>query len=225
MFSPGDDGVVGVRCLMGRDTIEDTLLDVRYQMGPGDFFQTNPAVAEQMLKRGLELLDLGPEDAVVDLYSGVGGWALQAAAKGAFAIGVETVDGAVTRARESARRNKLAAEFVSGDVLEILPEVQRRLAAVRPTVVINPSRRGLEEGVVEAVMALRPRQVAYVSCNPMSMARDLLAFQEAGMRIGEVELFDMFPNTAHVECLVRLVGPEFHAPRGRVPRRRRTSRG
>jgi 23S rRNA (uracil1939-C5)-methyltransferase len=150
----------------------------------------------------------------------VGGLALQAASKTGWALGVEEVDGAVARARESARRNDVPAEFLTGRVEDVLPEIGRRLAGARPIVAVNPARRGLEPGVVDAVLALKPQRVAYVSCNPATMAHDLALFRAGGLAVGEVELFDMFPNTAHVEALVLLEATDTDGPGRRGPRRR-----
>lgn len=220
IFSRGEDGRVGVRPLAGRETIAERMNGIEYRIGPGDFFQTHPAMAEQIYGRVLERLDLSRGDAVVDLYCGVGGLALQAAAKTGWALGVEEVEGAVARAREAARINKVDAEFVSGRVEEVLVDVKKRLRDTRPVVTVNPARRGLEEGVVGQIVALDPTAIAYVSCNPTALARDLALFLDAGFVAEDVELFEMFPNTAHVECLVILRSPNPTRGRTRAPRRK-----
>jgi len=215
-----ETGRVGVKPLEGKETIEETIGGVTYRIGPGDFFQTNPAIADRLYARTIERLELTENDSVVDLYCGVGGFALQAAQKAGFVVGVEEVDGAVIRARNAARYNRLNAEFHSGLVSEILPELAKRLRGVGPIVTVNPARRGLEPGVVEQIMALAPKRVAYVSCHPKTLARDLRAFRDAGMDIGDIEMFDMFPNTPHVECLVTMDAPPDGGPTRRAPRRK-----
>ncbi|MEQ1503449.1 MAG: 23S rRNA (uracil(1939)-C(5))-methyltransferase RlmD [Myxococcota bacterium] len=219
IFQRDDQGVVGVVPLAGKEWIEERLDDVVYRIGPGDFFQTNPAVAELLYRRIGDALELATGDAVIDLYSGVGGVALQAARRTGFALGVEEIDGAVQRARESARLNKLPAEFVCGQVLELLPDLVRRFKGAGPKVVVDPARRGLEPGVVDAIVSLEPSAVAYVSCNPVAMARDLRAFTAHGYKIGDIEPFDMFPHTPHVECLVVLTPPNAPAASRRSPKR------
>jgi len=217
-----EDGLIGVIPLVGQGTIEETLGGVTYRIGPTDFFQTNPAVAELLYQRTVERLDLAPNVPVIDLYCGVGGLALQVASKTNWVIGVEEGQGAVTRAREAARRNGLEARFIAGRVREVLPDLRKQLAGTRPVVVVNPARRGLEDGVVEEILALRPRQIGYISCNPRAMARDLAALQEAGFQVGEVDLFDMFPNTAHLECLVTVQARDADdLPKEASPRRAR----
>jgi 23S rRNA (uracil1939-C5)-methyltransferase len=220
IFGRDEAGAVGVRPLVGRATIDERIGDVVYRIGPGDFFQTNPSVAGLLYARALDALAVGPDVAFIDLYSGVGGLALQAARRGAWALGVESVEGAVDRARGAAHHNGLVADFVSGDVAAVLPDVKRRLAGRRPVVAVNPARRGLEDGVPEAIADLAPRRIAYVSCEPRALARDLAIFRKLGFHVGDVELFDMFPNTAHVEALVILTGTDPDAPTGPAPKRR-----
>jgi len=222
IFLRDGDGVVGASVLGGKGWIEERLNGTAYRIGPGDFFQTNPSMAEVLYQRTLDRLELRDGDAVLDLYSGVGGLALPAARITGFALGVEEIDGAVTRAKEAARLNRVPAEFVSGPVLEVWPEVAPRLAGVGAKVIVDPARRGLEEGVVDAIIGLAPSRVAYVSCNPAALATDLQRFVRAGFRIdGQIDLFDMFPHTAHVEALAILTPPgDQRAPDRRSPKRK-----
>lgn len=220
IFSPDEEGMIRCRPILGKETLIEEIGGVRYAVGPTDFFQTNPSVAEVLYKRVIERLDLTPETSFVDLYCGVGGYALQAAPHVGFAIGVEESQGAVLRARDAAQRNNRKAEFVAGQVVEVLPEITKRLAGRRPVVTVNPARRGLESGVIEAILELNPRQIAYVSCNPAALARDLAAFAAGGFAIEQVELFDMFPNTPHVETLTILRSLDEDAGEERAPRRK-----
>lgn len=222
IFQRDDQGLVGVSPLAGREWIEERLDGIAYRIGPGDFFQTNPAMAEVLYRRTLDRLEVVEGDAVVDLYCGVGGLTLPAARRSGLALGVEELDGAVHRAHESARLNRLPAEFVAGPVVEVLAdEVATRYAGTGAKVIVDPARRGLEPGVIDAVLALEPSRVAYVSCNPVALARDLRLFAAHGWRAREVEPFDMFPNTPHVECLAVLEPPQGTPARSRrAPQRK-----
>jgi 23S rRNA (uracil1939-C5)-methyltransferase len=220
IFLRGDDGVVGTTRLIGKDHIEEKLGDVTYRIGPGDFFQTHPAIAETLYARTLERLALTAEDTVVDLYCGVGGFALQAAGKAGFVMGVEEVDGAIQRARETARANRLDAEFMQGQVLEALPELRTKLVGTGAKVVVDPARRGLEEGVLDAIVSLEPSQVAYVACNVSSLVRDVAPLLAKGWRLQPLELFAMFPHTPHVEVLAILEPPAAPTTSRRAPQRR-----
>ncbi|MCB9778949.1 MAG: 23S rRNA (uracil(1939)-C(5))-methyltransferase RlmD [Alphaproteobacteria bacterium] len=221
IFERNEDGVVGTMCLRGRDVIEERLGGLTLAVGPGDFYQANPGVAEQIAQDLLVELTPDRDRPVVDLYCGVGGFTLALGRAHGWACGVEVVDGAVLRARENARRNRVTAEFTSGDVLEVLPELGRRLAGQHPVVMVDPARRGLGEGVLPAITALEPARLAYLSCNPRALARDLAELVALGWRPRPLRAYDMFPQTAHVEVLA-LLDPPAPAPEGagRKPRRR-----
>ena len=120
----------------------------------------------------------------------------------------------------AAHRNKLSARFTAGRVGEVVPQLVEQMAANAPLVTVNPARRGLEDGVVDTILSLRPKRIAYVSCNARALARDLALFKERGMRIGPVDLFDMFPNTPHVETLTVLEPAEAPTATRRPPRRK-----
>jgi len=216
IFHRDEDGAIGLKALIGKGWIEEDLDGIRVRIGPGDFYQTNPSMALPLYHRTLERLEPKSGEAFVDLYCGVGGLTLLASRHCGLAVGVESVVGAVQRARETARRNRISAEFVAGRVEDELPKLATRLT--HPLVAVDPARRGLEPPVLDALIAMRPRKIAYISCNPVTLARDLAAFQQAGAEIGAVELFDMFPHTAHVECLTIV---SFPVEAGRAPRRRK----
>ena len=114
----------------------------------------------------------------------------------------------------------LPAEFQRGAVLDRLPEIGRRVAGRGPVVVVDPARRGLEDNVVEGILALQPAQVAYLSCNPRALATDLQRFVAAGWSIRALRAYDMFPQTAHVELLALLSPPTPPVVTARAPRRK-----
>jgi 23S rRNA (uracil1939-C5)-methyltransferase len=223
LFEPSEDGGISTLRLEGDRTIEESVAGLRLPIGAGDFFQTNPAVAE-LIVRDLEA-ELDGDHAVVDLYSGVGGLTLAAARRTGWALGVEAVETAVNRARAAASLNAVPAEFLAGEVLEQLPEVSRRLAGRAPVVVVNPARRGLEPGVVEGLVELDPARLIYISCNPVSQARDLADLLDRGFAVERSRAYDMFPNTPHVEVMAVLRGPAAGKPQARPPRRRVVRKG
>lgn len=215
IYHPDPDGTIRMKHLSGRGWIEEDLDGISVRIGPGDFYQTHPELALPLYQRALDRLELGEKDALVDLYCGVGGLTMLGARRCQHAIGVEQVVGAVLRAKESAKRNGLRTEFIAGDVLRILPLVNKRLK--HPLVTVDPSRRGLHPEVVDQLIEMQPRRLAYISCNAVSLARDLARFRAGGATLESVELFDLFPHTAHVECLTTL---SFPVKSGRAPRRK-----
>jgi 23S rRNA (uracil1939-C5)-methyltransferase len=111
----------------------------------------------------------------------------------------------VRNARENARLNGLRnCTFRAGDAAELMEDLA--LEGIEPggVAVVNPPRGGCEAEVLQGIAALAPRQIVYVSCNPLTLARDLQVLQEAGYRALEVQPVDMFPQTPHVEAVARL---------------------
>jgi 23S rRNA (uracil1939-C5)-methyltransferase len=206
--------------LAGSPVIEDTLAGVRLRIGPGDFFQANPGMADRIATDLVELLAEWKERPFVDLYCGVGGFALVGARAHGWALGAEVVPGAVFRATENAQLNHLPAEFVHGRIADLVPGLVERLGDRAPVIMLDPARRGLEKGVIEGVIALKPAAVAYLSCNPRAMARDLRRFKGLGWTVQETRAYDMFPQTTHLEMLALLLPPEAPEPARRAPRRR-----
>jgi tRNA/tmRNA/rRNA uracil-C5-methylase (TrmA/RlmC/RlmD family) len=180
-----------IRHIRGCVTVEERAGDAIVEVGPADFFQTNPATAQRLwasLPR--------PSGPLVDLYCGIGAVGL---AVGATRIwGAEENPRSVERARHNAARNGVDATYVSACVADA--DVPWRDAMV----VVNPPRKGLEPGAIERIVALRPAPLVYVSCHPTALARDLARLVAEGLSVQSVVPFDMFPNTPHVETVAVL---------------------
>lgn len=222
IFGRDEEGQVLTKLIWGRKALTESLLGVELQVGPGDFFQTNPIIAETLYAHVAELAAATEGVPVVDLYSGVGGFALALAGKSGWAVGVEGNANAVSSARTSARKAGVPAEFVHADVIYALEDLrEERLEGRRPVVIVNPARRGLEKGVGKQIIELHPRRVVYVSCNPYALARDVRNFLARGWTVSRLTPFDMFPKTPHVEVVVLLEPPDAdEAPTVRAPRRK-----
>jgi tRNA/tmRNA/rRNA uracil-C5-methylase (TrmA/RlmC/RlmD family) len=172
--------------------------------GPASFQQLLPELYQRALGRAEAFLAPGPGDAVVDLYSGLGASLLRWQARGARAIGVELSGEAVECARENG-----AAGILRGRCSDRIPQIDRWLAeapAARRLVFANPPRTGLEPAVARWLAEeLRPERIAYLSCSPGTLSRDLLALETSGYRVSKAVPFDFFPGTHHVETLA-LIG-------------------
>ena len=205
--------------LTGRETIEEQVGGLSYQIGAGDFFQVNPVVAKQLQDAVLKASDEYQGHAVVDLYCGVGLLTLPLAKKHGWAIGVEGGEGATARAQSNARLNRVNADFSAGDVGESLAAVRRRLAGRTPIVVVDPARRGLEDGVLEQIMELNPLKIIYVSCGPRALAQDIRDLLYLNWTVESIEAYDMFPHTAHVELVAVFRPPHVVPSKLQGPRR------
>jgi 23S rRNA (uracil1939-C5)-methyltransferase len=198
------------RVLAGGGTIVERLLGLEFEVSANAFLQTNSHQAEALYTAALAAARLRGGETALDLYCGTGTLTLllARAIEGGAVVGVESVPEAVERAVHNAARNHLSGvRFVTGEARQVLREWARgeRPGAVRPDLVmVDPPRAGLHPRVVARIAELSPRRVVYVSCNPATLARDLKDFAALGYPLAEVEPFDMFPHTPHIECVARL---------------------
>ncbi|MGH1361043.1 MAG: 23S rRNA (uracil(1939)-C(5))-methyltransferase RlmD [Burkholderiaceae bacterium] len=175
---------------------------------PSDFTQVNMPVNRAMLSQALRLLDAKPDEAVADLFCGLGNFSLPIARSGAQVTGVELSQTMVHRAGEGAAANGLSgqARFVAQNLFKIDSHAWQQLGRF-DKLLIDPPREGAFE-VCQAISAapagFRPARIVYVSCNPATLARDAgLLVNEGGYRLVEAGIVNMFPHTSHVESMAR----------------------
>ena len=163
------------------------------------FFQGNQYLVDSLIESAIGRVTGGT---ALDLYSGVGLFALPLARKFEKVIGVEDNARAVEYARRNAGKAGLSnLDFVTESVRTFL----RKPAAGRvDLVLLDPPRAGAENDTIRNIIALAAPQISYVSCEPSILARDLRVFLESGYKIDSITAFDLFPQTHHVETVVRL---------------------
>ncbi len=176
-----------------------------WQVPPDSFFQNNFLLLPEMIKAVRErLMDAGTRH-LVDVYCGVGFFGLELADLVESYAGVELDHMAIKAARKNAAdMHKTNGEFVAGSAEEKLPELLARFTPEQSTVVLDPPRKGCHPELLATLRQVKPRQIIYVSCQPATMARDLKELSEGGFRVERVQPLDMFPQTAHVECVADL---------------------
>jgi 23S rRNA (uracil1939-C5)-methyltransferase len=200
----------GTRLLAGRDYLEELACNVRIRLGLTSFFQVNSAMAELAYQAVIDGLEVTQNDTLLDLYCGVGTIGLVAAAEAERVIGIEEAEEAVELGRASAQASRLGnVTFVAGLVEEQLPALVDQLHDENVDeeellAVINPPRKGVDPAVIAQLCGLKPWRLAYLSCYPFSLVRDMKRFTDAGYRLHSLELFDMFPQTEQVETLAIL---------------------
>jgi len=182
----------------------------------GAFAQAHRGQARRVHELVTEALLPGPTTdrdpvRVVDLYGGSGAVALTLAARGAAVVLVESFAPAVSRAKEAAAAGGLALETVVASAADALSSFVRR-GRTFDGAVVNPPRRGLDPDARQALGALGPSTVVYVSCDPVTLARDLAHLARLGLIAHEIQPLDMIPLTAHVESVVVLRRGEPAAP-------------
>ena len=177
---------------------------------PTEFTQVNPHINEVLVRRAIGLLDPRPGERAADFFCGLGNFTLPIARRGADVVGIEGSEPLARRARENAAHNGLAgrARF---EVANLFAATADSIAPLLPLdkVVVDPPR----EGAIELVKALppaiderSPRRIAYVSCNPATLARDAAVLvHDRGYVLASAGVVNMFPHTAHVESIALFV--------------------
>ena len=192
------------RTLAGVPFLEDRIGAVRLRLSSRAFFQANRQVAALAYQAIASAAAVTSADRVVDAYAGVGGIALTLAPTAARVWAIEDHAAAADDAAIAARLNGVDnATFVAGDAADRLADLQRSEGRVE-VIVLNPPRRGCAPQVLHHTAALRPRRVAYLSCSPPTLLRDLGHLATLGYRTVGITPFDMLPHTPHLEALAIL---------------------
>lgn len=203
----GETHGVQVAFARGKDSNDGEKLSLSYTLNiagraltlgfrPGDFFQVNRDVNRRLVDTTLDWLAPAPGTRVLDLFAGVGNFTLGLAAKGAEVHALEGQDVMVQRLLDNAYRNGLIGVTAAAADLTQVP-----LANGFDALVLDPPRDGAR-AVCEQLISQTARIVAYVSCNPATLARDAAVLVKGGYRITHAVVVDMFPQTAHLEALV-----------------------
>ena len=192
------------RTLWGSSALTDVLCGSEFELSPQAFYQINPPQAERLYELAVDYALPEPGGTVLDLYCGAGTISLALARRAGQVIGAEIVPEAVENARRNAARNGIGnAEFIcadAGDAARLLSERGTRPDAI----VVDPPRKGMSEEALRQVAKMQPKRIAYVSCDPATLARDLKRLTELGYVPQKAVAVDMFPKTAHVETVVLL---------------------
>ena len=180
--------------------LEERLNGIPLYIRPKSFFQTNPEVAEKLYRTAAEWAGETKPTRLWDLFCGVGGFALHCATPERNIIGIEIEPEAIQCARDSAAQLEMKnIRFESLDAASFGAS-----SGEKPDVlIVNPPRRGLGEQLCKWLIRVGSERILYSSCNAMSLAKDLEIL--SGYRVNRIQLFDMFPHTAHYEVLVELV--------------------
>lgn len=186
--------------LTAQQALAENFNGVPLWIRPQSFFQTNPTVASALYATARDWVRALPVNHMWDLFCGVGGFGLHCATPEMTLTGIEIAPEAIACCRASAQALGLRnVHFQALDSTDFATGQQ----AVPDLVLVNPPRRGIGEALCEYLSRMAPRYIVYSSCNAQTMAKDIK--QLPGYRIARVQLFDMFPHTAHYEVLTLLV--------------------
>lgn len=174
---------------------------ISFQFHPTDFTQVNAELNRKMVSLALELMDLNSADKVLDLFCGLGNFSLPMAKYCSGVVGVEGSKTMVERAYMNAKANGLDnVDFYAAN-LDDVTEVNKLVQQTFNKVLIDPPRSGALE-IVKQIDAINPERIVYVSCNPVTLARDTdILVNQKGYVLIKAGVMDMFPHTAHVESI------------------------
>lgn len=189
--------------LRGKDTIREELDGLSFNLSARAFFQLNPKQTSVLYAETRKALELSPDDNLVDAYSGVGTIGLSLAAQAKEVRGMDNIESAIEDANENAKINGIEnAHYEFGTAEKVLPKWLH--AGFKPnSIVVDPPRVGLDNKLITAILESAPEHFTYVSCNPSTLARDLVRIVEK-YDVEYIQSIDMFPQTARVEAVVKL---------------------
>ena len=205
--NPKDTNVIlSEKCitLHGRDAIQDYIGGFKFYISPISFFQINPIQTKVLYNKVLEFADLTGEETVFDAYCGTGTITLFLSKNAKTVYGVEVVEESINNAKENAKINNVDnVKFAVGKSEEVIPALIKK-GIKADVIVVDPPRKGCDIKLLEAIGKTNTKRIVYVSCDPSTLARDLKILQGFGYETLEVQPVDMFAQTSHVECVVKL---------------------
>lgn len=191
--------------LYGPGYIEDELCGLSFKISTRSFYQVNPIMTETLYRKAMDFATLTKDDVVFDAYSGIGTIGLVAAKDAKRVISVELVPEAVKDAKENAKRNHITNfDEYEEDATKFIQYLVAKNEHI-DVLFMDPPRKGSTEEFIEAVKALKPTRIVYVSCGPSTLARDVKMLS-SDYDVKAVQPIDLFPRTAHTEnvCLLTL---------------------
>lgn len=189
------------KTLRGRDFYYQNILDKKFRVSAGSFFQVNNEQTENLLKKILKFIEPSGDEEVLDLFCGVGAISLIVAGFVKRVIGVDSEISAIADAQENLRLNNIKnIEFIQDTSEKAIKKISKA-----DIIILDPPRKGCEKELIPEIIRLSPKKILYISCNPTTLARDLSLFDQSGYETVEVQPIDMFPQTYHIETIALLV--------------------
>lgn len=186
-----------------KETVSERVGDLTFQFKAGEFFQNNPFLLPQLVQYVIAEANSEVCPVLVDAYCGGGLFGLSAASQFDRVIGIEISREGFEGARTNALLNKIDnAEFFLGDAVSIFSELGQENEPC--ALIIDPPRKGCDPDFIDQTLAFRPQRIVYVSCDPATQARDAKLLLNGGYRISQIQPFDLFPQTRHIENVLTM---------------------
>ena len=191
------------RIIFGNGVIEDEICDVPVSISYDSFFQINHEATVNLYSCVKNFCDTNDDQTIIDLYCGMGTIGLSVSDKNTSLYGIDIVESSIESARiSSAKMMHKNANFITGDS-DMIQELMDR-GIIADTIITDPPRKGCSESVLRSLSNSNADRIIMVSCNPSTLARDLRFLCDNGYSISEVQPYDMFPRTKHIETIVLL---------------------
>lgn len=190
--------------IWGEPCIHDKIGEFTFKISPCSFFQTNTAGAEKLYQVVADFAELTGKETVLDLYCGTGTIGLFLASRAKWVYGVEANKSAVRDATDNAKLNHFPnTTFFCGMIEKTLYRYISRIESL-DVVVIDPPRAGMHKKALDTIMSAKAKRIVYISCNPVTMTRDIKQLVTQGYKLDKVQTLDMFPHTTHIETVALL---------------------
>ncbi|MDY5730477.1 MAG: 23S rRNA (uracil(1939)-C(5))-methyltransferase RlmD [Eubacteriales bacterium] len=189
--------------LYGQEVLQQDLLGLQFEISPLSFMQVNSQLTDVLYQTAIDMANINKNDICVDAYAGAGTISLIMARQCKEVVGIEIIKDAVKNAERNAENNHITnASFICGTVEETLPKlVEEKKITI---LLLDPPRKGVEQGVIDAIAAAMPAKIVYISCNPATQARDVNLMVQLGYSVQASQPIDMFSMTAEVENVMLL---------------------
>ncbi|ALC80183.1 MULTISPECIES: 23S rRNA (uracil(1939)-C(5))-methyltransferase RlmD [Bacillus] len=190
--------------LAGNMVIQEFLGDISFELSSRAFFQLNPIQTVKLYDEVKKAAQLTGKEKVVDAYCGVGTIGMWLADGAGEIRGMDVIKESIDDANKNAKNQGIKnATYVTGTAEKWLPKWTNE--GYRPdVVVVDPPRTGCEKSFLDTILKVKPKRFVYVSCNPSTLAKDL-QYLSKGYEVKYIQPVDMFPQTAHVECISQLI--------------------
>ena len=186
------------KLVYGNEFLKETINNLEFNISPKSFFQVNKNIMTKMYNKAISYIKGGT---TLDLYSGTGTLSMLASKLSKEVIGIEVVKDAVKDANNNIELNNIKnVSFICNKVENKIDELKNKKI---DNIIMDPPRSGSDKKSLNSILEIEPKQIIYISCNPVTLARDYNTLKEK-YSIKKITLFDMFPNTYHIESLMVL---------------------
>jgi 23S rRNA (uracil1939-C5)-methyltransferase len=197
-FSHVESIYINNKLVYGNEFLKETINDLEFYISPKSFFQVNKNIMTKMYEKAISYINGGT---TLDLYSGTGTLSMLASISSKEVIGIEALQDAVKDANNNIELNNIKnVSFICDKVENKIDELKDKKI---DNIIMDPPRSGSDKKSLASILEIEPKQIIYISCNPVTLARDYNTLKEK-YNIKEITLFDMFPNTYHIESLMVL---------------------